>query len=142
MTRQNRKRYLVDNEVQLSLVKRMIVHWLLFVALFMGLVIAVESGFRGPGTSIAEIVQQTLEKYAMPLIIMVALMPAFLYDAIKLSNRFVGPIYRLKKGLSSLAKCQETPELKFRKGDFWGELADDFNNVAKRLPPTSQSSKD
>jgi len=137
MDKQKRNRYLVDSSVQFSLVRRIVLHWLAFAVLFLSLVIAVESGFRGPGTSISQVMVQTLEKYAMPLMIMIALLPVFLYDTIKLSNRFAGPICRLRKGLSALAKCQETSELRFRKGDFWVDLADDFNRVANRLGATT-----
>jgi len=136
---QKRKRYLVDSSVQFSLVRRIVLHWFVFVALFLGLVVAVEAGFRGPGISLSQVIQQTLEKYAMPLILMIGLLPVFLYDTIKLSNRFAGPICRLRKGLSALAQCQETAELRFRKGDFWGDLADDFNCVAKRLGATTEN---
>jgi hypothetical protein len=32
-----------------------------------------------------------------------------------------------------LTEGSETPALRFRKGDFWGEVADDFNRLQRKL---------
>ena len=61
------------------------------------------------------------------------MVPAFIYDTIKLSNRFVGPILRLKNSVRSVADGKPVSPLKFRGGDFWHELADDFNRLNEKL---------
>jgi hypothetical protein len=64
---------------------------------------------------------------------MICILPTFVYDSLKLSNRFVGPIVRLRQSIAGLARGDEVKELRFRDNDFWRELSEDFNVVAKRF---------
>jgi hypothetical protein len=52
---------------------------------------------------------------------------------LRLSNRFVGPVGRLRKGLKDLASGNRTEPLLFRDDDFWRDMAGDFNEVAAKL---------
>ena len=61
------------------------------------------------------------------------LLPVVLVDVLKLSNRFVGPILRLRTGLRALAMGETVPPMKFRDGDFWQEFATEFNVVAAQI---------
>lgn len=133
MSSKQRGRLLIDNQVQLSLVRRVSLHWLAFMALFLCVMLTLELFAREPGSSFGDSLVLSLQKHAMMLILMVAIMPAFLYDTVKMSHRFAGPISRLKQGLSALANGQQVDDMNFRKGDFWGELAEDFNKVAERV---------
>jgi len=64
---------------------------------------------------------------------MVFLLPVFVLDAIKLSHRFAGPIYRLRYTIRKIAHGDPAPRLKFRDFDFWQGLAEDFNRMVDRL---------
>ncbi|MEO8494399.1 MAG: hypothetical protein ABI614_04980 [Planctomycetota bacterium] len=66
------------------------------------------------------------------------LVPVFVADSIKLSNRFVGPIVRLQTVIRQVGKGKPV-ELKFRDGDFWTDLPDDFNRMVERLEARSPS---
>ncbi|MFO0941665.1 MAG: hypothetical protein U0930_12980 [Pirellulales bacterium] len=140
MSNDNRGKLLIDNRVQLSLVRRVTLHWVSFIVLFFCIVFTLELFLREPGVSFAQTLLISLQKNALLLVLMVAIMPAFLYDTVKMSHRFAGPVSRLKQGLSSLASGQPVEKLNFRKGDFWGELAEDFNRVADRLDSESTES--
>ena len=59
--------------------------------------------------------------------------PVFVYDVIRLSHRFAGPIVSLKKNLRDMAKGEEVAPLRFRNNDFWKNLTEDMNSIAKRL---------
>ncbi len=133
MSNNNRGKLLIDNRVQLSLVKRVTLHWVSFIVLFLCVVFTLELFLREPGVSFGQTLLVSLQKNALMLVLMAAIMPAFLYDTVKMSHRFAGPVSRLKHGLSSLANGQPVEKLNFRKGDFWGELAEDFNRVADRF---------
>ncbi len=135
MSNNNRLKLLIDNRVQLSLVRRVTLHWLAFIGLFLCIVLTIELFLREPGVTMAQSFVLALQKNALMLVLMFAIMPAFLYDTIKMSNRFAGPISRLKNGLSALAKGEKVSEIKLRKDDFWGDLAEDFNRVAHLLQP-------
>lgn len=56
----------------------------------------------------------------------------------RLTNRFAGPIVRLRKALRSIANGEDITELKLRSGDYWFEMADEFNSVMQRLSQQGQ----
>lgn len=122
----------IDNKVQGSLIRRVLFHWLAFfvsVALSIG-VIQVLMG--DPNQPVVENLRLAYTKYAMFFVIMLALLPAFVLDTIKISNRFVGPIYRLRTVLKSGASGGKFTPVRFRDGDFWPELAEEFNQFVEQ----------
>jgi hypothetical protein len=60
-------------------------------------------------------------------------LPLIIFDIVKLSHRFAGPIYRLKKFLDSVDTGKEKGQLWFRDGDFWSELVDPINHIVGRM---------
>ena len=50
-----------------------------------------------------------------------------------MSNRFVGPIYRLRRSMRSLANGEEVDPVFLRDGDYWFDFAEDFNRVAAEM---------
>jgi len=129
-----RTRKLVDYEVQSSLVVRLCLHWALFIvataiAMFLWIRL-VES----PVDSLAETAKRFWNTFLPLLIVSLALLPVFVLDAVKLSNRFTGPIFRLRRTLASLAAGQTVRPLEFRSNDFWRSLAEDFNRAVPVTP--------
>ena len=61
------------------------------------------------------------------------LAPLFAYDLIHISNRFVGPMFRLRRELRKLSNGEDVPQMFSRQGDFWGDAADSFNRVREEL---------
>ena len=57
------------------------------------------------------------------------ILPAVLWDLTRMSNRFVGPIYRLRRSMRELREGKEIEPVKFREGDFWYDFAEDFNHL-------------
>jgi sensor histidine kinase YesM len=57
----------------------------------------------------------------------------FIYDAIKLTHRIVGPLYRIRKTLQAVAAGEEMDLVKLREGDLLQELKDDLNEMLKVL---------
>lgn len=131
-----RSKVFVDKTVQGALAKRMILHWGIFFLLSALSLFTLEYFLGNSQLSMSEHLQVVWGKYAFFFVLMLAIMPSFIYDAMKLSNRFAGPILRLKESLKSLADGEGSPKLKFRDNDFWLELSDDFNRVAERIHPT------
>lgn len=72
---------------------------------------------------------QFAKQFAPVLIVSLALLPVFLLDAARLSNRFSGPILRVRRTLAAIAVGEETQPLHFRQNDFWKSLAVDFNKA-------------
>jgi len=61
------------------------------------------------------------------------ILPAILLDFLRLSHRWVGPIFRLRASLQALNRGETVKPIAFRDGDFWQELAGEFNQAAEEL---------
>jgi hypothetical protein len=143
-----RTQKLVDYEVQSSLIVRLCMHWVLFlVATAIAMFLWVRF-FESPLDSLEVSFNKYLSTLIPLVVVALALLPVFVLDAVKLSNRFTGPILRLRRTLASLAEGQPVKPLEFRSNDFWRSLADDFNRVislktspSADAPPTNAASK-
>lgn len=132
MARELRKTKYIDPAVQGALVRRLVLHWLAFTTITTLAVIGLQ-WFEDPFTSFGNTLRQAWDSYGAVVLILACLAPVFIYDSIKLSSRFTGPIHRLREGLSTMASGQAASTLTFRDDDFWHDLAEDFNRVAERL---------
>lgn len=81
--------------------------------------------------SFSDALWAALKSQAAVVGVMIVLLPVFIRDTMKLSNRFAGPMYRLRTALSAWANGEETSQIKFRDGDFWQEAAANYNLVVK-----------
>jgi methyl-accepting chemotaxis protein len=127
-----RKKTFVDSQVQGALVKRVILHWLGFF-LTASIVTFVLQAMSNPFVPIKTHLQELWWTQGPFLLVMIFLLPVFVLDTIKLSHRFAGPIYRLRRTIRAIADGEKTTPLKFRDFDFWHGLADDFNRMIDRL---------
>ncbi len=127
-----RGRMLVDFEVQTSLLRKIAAHWaLLLLANTVGL-FCWTALMNAPVESWSELTMGFFRSYIPVLIISLALLPVFLLDAAKLSNRFAGPMVRIRRALSAVLAGDKVEPVKFRENDFWRSLAEDFNQALKQ----------
>jgi nitrogen fixation/metabolism regulation signal transduction histidine kinase len=61
------------------------------------------------------------------------MLPVVIRDLSKLTNRFAGPVYRLRQAMSELREGKFRGNLKFRDNDYWQEMASEFNELAKQM---------
>lgn len=109
--------------------RRVSLHWLLFfvgnsVALLMWVKL-----FEMPDEPWMEVFQTAFRRYLPFIICSTLLLPAFVWDTVKLTTRFAGPIYRLRSALKQVASGERIKPIHFRHGDFWNEIATNFNRV-------------
>ncbi|MEO1616031.1 MAG: hypothetical protein AAFV88_09295 [Planctomycetota bacterium] len=126
-----RSRTLIDSEVQGSLLRRVALHWILF---FICNTIALTFWmrlFEQPDGGMSESFAATFRRFLPFFVITAALIPAFVWDTLKLSHRFAGPISRLRGTLRDLKEGRSVQPLKFRDSDFWQEIAGNFNDVLR-----------
>lgn len=128
-SKNNRKRLFVDREVQSALARRIAMHWLVFVIVTFVLIGFLQVCVETPSLLPSVILKTFLANNAMALLVSFALLPVFVYDLIQVSNRFAGPMMRLRSALADLASGKQIKPLNFREGDFWGEVASDFNKA-------------
>ncbi len=132
MAHPERKKTFVDPKVQGALVRRLVIHWLSFL-LVASLVAFSLQVLSNPLRPFGEHFQQLWWTHGPFLLVMVFLLPVFVLDTIKMSHRFVGPIYRLRQVILEIAQGDPAPRLKFRDFDFWQGLAEDFNRMVDQL---------
>ena len=132
MAKPRRTKHYIDSGVQGSLARRIILHWLVF--LLVGAVVAfVLQVLSNPFQPLASHLQNLWWTHGPFLLVLVFLLPVFVIDTIKLSNRFAGPVYSLRRAIREIVQGKSPRKLKFRRHDFWHDLADDYNAMLLRL---------
>lgn len=123
---------LVEVKVQGQLLRRICLHWTLFLLLSVGLTIGLHVLTNDPSIPLATQIWKMAANNFWPFLALVALLPYFLVDTVRLSSNFSGPIVRMRKAMEGLAQRNDTQPLTFRDGDFWQSTADAYNAVVDR----------
>ena len=50
-----------------------------------------------------------------------------------MSNKYAGPLHRMRLAIKQLANAEPVSPLKLRKGDLLQEMAEDLNRIAARI---------
>lgn len=129
-----RWKLLIDRDVQLGLVLHLAIQWIMFLAVTMCVLPVARAvlltdvntppwdRMKGAGTDTAIL-----------LIVFLLLFPYFMYSTIKVTNRFAGPMYRLKTTIRAVANGGQFQNIHFRLGDYWQDVAKDFNAMMARV---------
>ncbi len=136
-----RTQLFVDPEVQGALVARAIIYWVV-CTLSIALLLLCWRVLTGPVRPLTFHLENMWYFYGPALIASLIVLPVAITDMIRLSNRFAGPLTRLRHGMRTLARGQSVPPITFRKNDFWYEFAEEFNAVARELEELRQREQD
>jgi signal transduction histidine kinase len=60
------------------------------------------------------------------------LTPVLVWDSIKMSHRFVGPIVRMKAVIRGISEGKYQT-IKLRESDYWHDIADELNRLQEKL---------
>jgi hypothetical protein len=129
--RKKRTRLFVDPRVQGALVVRVLTYWALCL-ITLTLMLLGWSIVRTPRMFYTHLDDMWFH-YGPALIASLVLLPMVVVDIIRLSNRFAGPLVRLRRGMRALARGERVEPIDFRDSDFWQDFADEFNAIAARL---------
>jgi hypothetical protein len=124
-----RRQLLIDKQVQGALLFRTIVYWfflLVAASLFLLCMYVVQE----PGGTFLDYYGLVLERHGVLAFATLVLLPLVVYDVLVTTNRFAGPIYRMRRSMRALATGAHVDPLEFREQDFWREMADEFNALA------------
>jgi len=132
MSHSERSKKFIDSKVQGALAGRLILHWLVFLVVTLVVAFCFE-WMINPTQTASQQAEQVWRTYGPLVLVMVFLLPVFVFDSIKLSHRFVGPVFRLRNAIRSIADGESTAPVKFRESDFWQSLAEDFNRMVDCL---------
>jgi hypothetical protein len=140
----------VDADVQGGVLRKIALHWaIFFLCNALALMIWIRL-FEQPDAHWGETLGDTFRRFLPFFVITTALIPAFVWDTLKLTNRFAGPVMRLRNTLSDFNAGRAVTPLRFREGDYWQEIATNFNQVLARYvelqsrhgDPPSESKQD
>ncbi len=131
--KQNRKRLYVDKKVQGSLLRQLVFHWVLACFLIFLYLVTMETLRSGFEVGFYDNITAVRKEHGMLFLIMLVISPVFIYDSVKLSNRFVGPMISFRAALNKLSNGEDPGEIRFRQNDFWKELTNDFNKISGEL---------
>jgi hypothetical protein len=135
-----RRTTLVDPEVQGGILRKIAIHWVLFfICNAMALMIWIRL-FEQPDAGWGQTFADAFHRFLPFFIVTMALIPAFVWDTLKLTNRFAGPILRFRSALSDASTGRAVAPLYFRNNDFWQEIAQNFNSVMERCSIPSDAS--
>ncbi len=129
---QRRRRVVIDVKTQRALSMRMVVHCLLFMVV--GGVVASLNEYMVNSTMTSQLLRESLTRnFLSYFCTVIALMPILIYDSMKLSNRMVGPICRLRDTMRKISRNEQVAPLSFRTRDYWQEVPGEFNSMIERL---------
>ena len=127
MKRWRRKRVTVDPRVQGRLCLRICAYWVICF-LSIAFLLACSALLSDSGES-----SKLWMNYGKIASLSFLALPLALLDGLVFSNRFCGPVWRLKAGLTDLAAGKECQKINLRRGDFYFEIAEEFNRVVERI---------
>lgn len=139
MWKQRRQQLFIDN-VQRALILRVVAYWL-FCLLSAMLMACCWMAWADPPGSSVELCARILKHYAPAFAATLLVMPLALVDVLRFSNRFVGPMFRMRQAFKMMIEGKEPRPLAFRDTDYWRDVADEFNR-AFALRKESKESKE
>lgn len=130
----HRRKILIDRPIQFGILLKIASHWCLFllaVVVMLPFIKAVMGGdFSMP---VSERATTAIFDASVLVGVFVILLPYFIYDTFKITNRFAGPMYRLRTAIKEISEGEPSRPLRFRDDDFWFEVAEEFNQMVEKL---------
>ena len=130
--KQLRKQLFVDPKVQGALVLRTVFYWVVCLVTIT-LMLLCWRIVTGPARMFYTHFSDMWFFFGPALVASTLLLPLVVLDMIRLSNRFTGPLLRLRRSMRALAQGEHVEPVEFRDGDYWQEFANEFNALAARV---------
>lgn len=134
--RKNRRlRMIADWKIQGGLLLRLAIYWVTCQLAVVGTMAAFAMFLDQPDGQPAEI-----SRFLLPSLVVSSLvLPIVMLDMAVFSNRFVGPMFQFRQRLKKMAESANVQEVNFRKGDYYTDLKDHFNQLSKILNEASST---
>jgi hypothetical protein len=127
-----RKQLFVDWRVQGALMLRAVLYWTVCL-ITISLMLLCWRILTGPARMFSTHFDEMWFQYGPALLASFILLPLVLVDVVRMSNRFAGPLVRLRRCMRALARGEHVEPVQFRGSDFWREFAEEFNAVVTRV---------
>ena len=127
-----RQQVWVDRSVQGVLVGRVLLYWMCAL-LYVGIGSACFQYNQNPDWTLAKHATVLFGQMWPWLPTVFLILPLAIYDVVRLSNLFVGPVYRLRKHFTALRNDIACAPLNFREDDYWRDLAAPINDMQAEI---------
>jgi hypothetical protein len=131
--------FFIDRKVQGALVLRTVIYWL-FCLFSVALMLICWRALTGPLQPFRVMAADVYHQHGAVLLASLILLPISAMDVLRLSNRFVGPVARMRAALAELAAGRSIEPVHFLDDDYWRDLAGNLNEVAARLKQSDSRS--
>jgi len=128
-----RKHLFVDPKVQGALVGRAVLYWVVCLITIALMLLCWRVIVSGPARMPHTHLNDMWFFYGPAVIASFLLLPLVIVDIIRVSNRFAGPMLRLRRSMRALTKGEHVAPIKFRDDDFWQDFAEEFNQLAAKV---------
>jgi hypothetical protein len=125
-----RTKLLVEPQFQYTLAVRVVSYWC-FWMLSLALLLFCWRVTTGPKMPAAVHIRMLMLQCGPACLASFVLVPILVIDTLRLSNRLVGPLVRLRDGMRRLANGERVAPIHFRTGDFMEDLATEFNKLSE-----------
>jgi nitrogen fixation/metabolism regulation signal transduction histidine kinase len=98
-----------------------------------GLLWGLEYFNHGAQDSMGACAVKMWERFGPALVVLLSLLPAIVYDSIRISNRFIGPLIRLRTAMQEVAQDETMEPLRCRRNDFAEDFFIAFNEMLERV---------
>jgi len=131
MAKYQRNKFFVDASVQGALIVRTFMYWLMcLTTLTIWLV-----GWRvltEPADLFANHLVAVWSQFGPAAIASLLLLPIVIFDIVRMSHRFAGPMFRMRRDVRNVLQGETIDELRLRDDDYWQEFANDLNKILLR----------
>ena len=131
-----RKKILVNQRVQGRVLLRVLWLWGLYhvvlwhvMFLFRFFQYCGERLTGGEVRPFSDLYGEFVDNHYSMLVCAVIVLPYLVWDVLKLTHRFVGPLVQFQRCLANLARGEMVREVRIRKGDFLGELQEEIGRA-------------
>ncbi len=127
-----RKRLLVDPAVQGALVARVTVYWFVCLITIFFLLLCWNI-IAGPARPPWRQLDGMWFHYGPVFVASLFVLPIVLIDILRFTNRFAGPIYRVRRIMREAASGKSVAKVRFRADDFWKDFAEELNGLLTEM---------
>jgi len=127
-----RRQFFVDRQVQGELMLRTVMYWF-FCLISVAMMLLCWRVVTSEPMSFTGHVQAMWYQFAPAILTSLILVPIVVVDSLKFSNRFAGPVLRLRGTITRLADGERVEPVNFRENDYWREFAEEFNRMIARV---------
>lgn len=123
-----RRKIWIDHQVQGVLLGRVFIYWLAGL-LYFGITVYVSNYYENPNWTVAQQFKAWMTTVGPWLPSAVLILPLVLFDIVRLSHQFVGPVHRARMQLERIVQSPNCTPYTLRTDDYWHNLIKPMNDI-------------